>query len=69
MSLYTATIKVFVMDSETMNIEGACVSVRRDINVSMADALAQFQSTSQDNFAVENATGNFGYSKGFWEYI
>ena len=69
MSLYTATIKVFVMDSETMNIEGACVSVRHDINVSMADALAQFQSTSQDNFAVENATGNFGYSKGFWEYI
>lgn len=69
MSLYTATIKVFVMDSEMMNIEGACVSVRHDINFSMADALAQFQSTSQDNFAVENATGNFGYSKGFWEYI
>lgn len=28
-----------------MNIESACVSVRHDINVFMADALAQFQST------------------------
>lgn len=65
MSLYTTAIKVFIMDSEMMNIEGACVSVRHDINVSMADVLAQFQSTSQDNFAVENATGNFGYSERF----
>lgn len=65
MSLYTAAIKAFVMDSEMMNIEGACVSVRHDINVFTADALAQFQSASQGNFAVENATGNFGYSKRF----
>lgn len=65
MSLYTTAIKVFIMDSEMMNIEGACVSVRHDINVFMADVLAEFQSTSQDNFAVENATGNFGYSKRF----
>ena len=65
MSLYTAAIKVFIMDSEMMKIEGTCVSVRHDINFFMAEALAQFQSTSQDNFAVENATGNFGYSKRF----
>lgn len=52
-----------------MNIECARVSVRHDINVFMADALVRFQSTSQDNFAVENATGNFGYCKRFWEYI
>lgn len=52
-----------------MNIESACVSVRHDINVFMADALAQFQSTSQDNSAVENATGNLGYPKRLWEYI
>lgn len=56
MSLYTAAIKVFVMDSEMMNMEG--VSVRHDINVLMADALAQSQSTSQDNSPLENATGN-----------
>lgn len=65
MSLYTAAIKVFVIDSEMMNIEGACVSARHDINIFKADALAQFQSTLQDNFPVENATGNFGYSKRF----
>lgn len=53
------------MDSEMMNIEGARVSVRHDINIFMADALVQFQSTSQDNFAVENATDNFGYSRRF----
>lgn len=57
------------MDSEMMSIEGACVSLRHDINVFTADALAQFQSTSQDNFAMENATGNFGSSKRFREYI
>lgn len=54
-----------IMDSEMMSIEGACVSLRHDINVFTADALAQFQSTSQDNFAMENATGNFGSSKRF----
>lgn len=61
MSLYTAAIKVFVMDSEMMSMEGA--SVRHDINVFMADALAQSQSTSRDNSALENATGNSGCPK------